>query len=407
MKKNGHSSALLVPDARGWKVRVPGGTDQALPTLDEAIAAVPAGAHLELALPCHSVLLERHKLPALDRAELADMLQLQLEKTLPFPVDEVSHGFEVLGQDENESTVLSVAASHAQLDQLCAPLRSHGRLPERITLNAMRLASGCPADETVLALWPEQEQLVVAIVCEGKLSWAQVIPSMEADAILAELPGLLITAEIEGVRTDFTSLRISPECAHLEPSLAAQFQQPIQPLADPSEAKQELDLLPASWQNEARQQERTERLKQNLLLAAVVYLVLVAGAFGFLAWTKNKAQKLQREFALMEPQYRGIQQQEERWNALGAAVVPERFAVEVMHQLTKSRMGNENLQFTSFTYTSKEWVLRGEGTTDAHFEFSQQLKKNEELINHFTLQFPNPTNIKDDRASFTITGKPL
>src|SRR5687768_11435378 len=207
MKKNGHSSALLVPDARGWRVRVTGAEDQALATLDEAIAAVPAGARLELALPCHSVLLERHKLPATDRAELADMLQLQLEKTLPFSVDEVSHGFQVLGQEDNESTVLSVAASHAELDQLCAPLRSQGRLPESITLNALRLAASCPKQEVVLAVWPEQEQIVVAIVCEGKLSWAQVIPSVEADVVLAELPGLLITAELEGVNTDFTTLR--------------------------------------------------------------------------------------------------------------------------------------------------------------------------------------------------------
>ena len=135
MKKNGFSNALLMPDAHGWRVRIPGGEDKALATLDEAIEAVPSGAHLELALPWNSVLLERHKFPATDRAELADMLQLQLEKTLPFPVEDVSHGFEVLGQDENESTVLSVAAPHAQLDQICAPLRNHGRLPERITLN--------------------------------------------------------------------------------------------------------------------------------------------------------------------------------------------------------------------------------------------------------------------------------
>src|SRR6478752_7447633 len=176
MKKNGTSNAILVPDGRGWRVRIEGGEDQTVLTLDDAIAVVPANAHVELALPCNSVLLERHKFPATDRAELADMLQLQLEKTLPFPVEEVSHGFQVLGQEENESTVLSVAASHAQLDQLCATLRSNGRLPERITLNALRLAANCPKEDSVLAVWPEQEHLVVAIVCEGKLSWAQVIP---------------------------------------------------------------------------------------------------------------------------------------------------------------------------------------------------------------------------------------
>jgi hypothetical protein len=383
-----------------------GGEDQTLLTLDDAIAVVPANAHVELALPCNSVLLERHKFPATDRSELADMLQLQLEKTLPFPVEEVSHGFQVLGQEENESTVLSVAASHAQLDQLCAPLRSNGRLPERITLNALRLASNCPKEETVLAVWPEQEQLVVAIVCDGKLSWAQVIPSMEADAVVAELPGLLITAELEGVNTDFASVRLSPECSHLEPSFELQFRKPVMPLVDASEEKPELDLLPSSWQDEAHRRERGEKLKQNLLMAAVVYLLLVAGAFGYLAWTKNQARKLQVEFARLAPKYADIERQMARWKSLEASVNPARSAVEVLHQLTKSRAGNQNLQFTGFNYTPREWVLKGEGTTDAHFELSQALKKNAELNDTFALEYPNPTNIKDEKASFTITGKP-
>lgn len=406
MKKNGHSSALLVPDAQGWRVRIPGGEGQSVASLDEAIAAIPAGAHVELALPCHSVLLERHKLPATDRTELADMLQLQLEKTLPFPVEEVSHGFEVLGQDENESTVLSVAASHSQLDQLCAPLRSHGRLPEKITLNALRLAAGCPADETVLAAWAEQEQLVVAIVCDGKLSWAQVVPTLDAETALAELPGLLITAELEGVNTEFASIRLTPDCAHLEQSLAAQFGKPVLPLPDSDEPKSNLDLLPASWQHEVKRREQTEKLKQNLLMVAVVYLLLVAGAFGYLAWLKTRARKIQAELTQLEPRYADIKRQEERWNLLAGSVAPERSAVEVLHQLTKSRLGNSNVQFVGFVYTPREWVLKGEGTTDAHFEFSQQLKKNEDLTANFDMVYPNPTNIKDDKASFTITGKP-
>jgi hypothetical protein len=350
--------------------------------------------------------MKRSRRPATDRAELADMLQLQLEKTLPFSVDEVSHGFEVLGQEENESTVLSVAASHAELDQLCAPLRNHGRLPERITLNALRVASTCPKEETVLAAWPEQEHLVVAIVCEGKLSWAQVIPSVDAETVLAELPGLLITAELEGVNTDFASIRLSPECAHLEPSLQSQFGRPVQPLVESAQATPDLDLLPASWQDEARRRDRGEKLKQNLLLAAVVYLLLVAGAFGYLAWTKNKARKTQVELASLEPKYRDITRQNERWKTLAGAIDPARFAVEVLHQLTKSRGGNENVQFTGFTYTPREWVLKGEGTTDGHFDFSQQLKKNTELLDTFEVTFPNPTNIKDEKASFIITGKP-
>jgi Tfp pilus assembly PilM family ATPase len=184
MKKNGASHALLTPGATGWRIRVTGAQDNTATTLDEALAAIPANAHIELSLPCQSVLLERHKLPATDRAEIADMLQLQLEKTLPFPVEEMSHGFELLGQDENESTILSIAAHHTQLDQICAPLRDKGRLPERITLEAQRVAAACPVNETALALWPEQDQLTVAIVAGGKLAWAQPLSGRDAETVL-------------------------------------------------------------------------------------------------------------------------------------------------------------------------------------------------------------------------------
>ena len=65
-------------------------------TLGEAAAALPLNVAVRLALPCQAALLERLKLPATDREELAGMVQLQLEKTLPYPVEEVSSDFEVI-----------------------------------------------------------------------------------------------------------------------------------------------------------------------------------------------------------------------------------------------------------------------------------------------------------------------
>lgn len=407
MKKNGHSSAILAPDARGWRLRLGDGEAKSLPTLEEVMAAIPAHAHLELALPCHSVLLERHKLPATDRAELADMLQLQLEKTLPFPVDEVSHSFEVIGQDNNESTVLSVAASHAELDQICAPLREQGMLPERITLNAMRCVAACPPGENTLAIWAEQEQLVVAVASGGKLGWAQTINSIDADAVMSALPGMMMTAEIDGVPTDFQSIRLAPECDHLNAVLAEHFGKPVLPLADGGVASQELDLLPQSWQYEAKRRERTAQVKQNLLMVAVVYLVVIAGAFVYLAILKNKDRKILNEFLALQKNHSGMAAQEKRWLALAPAVVPARFGAEVMHTLTQKRGGSKDIQFTDFRYTPKEWVLKLEGTINAFFDFSKAIKTDKEFSeDQFDITYGNPTNTKDDRASFVISGKP-
>ncbi len=425
MKQNGTTNALLTPEAHGWRLHISGGEDRTVPTLSEAIASIPAAAHIELALPCQSVLLERHKLPATDRGELADMLQLQLEKTLPFPVEDVSHGFEILSQGENESTILSVTAAHSELDQLCAPLRESGRVPEHIGLQALRIAAACPADETTLVLWAEQEQTVVAIAAGGKLAWAQPIASLDAETVMGELPGLLISAELDGVPSDFTAIRVAEDCRLLTEPLAAHFGKKVEPLsygaiAQPGEksltviAHTGLDLLPAAWKHAARSRHRGEKLKQNLLTAAVVYLLIVAAAFIYLAWTKNQVRKAQQQVADTAPRYAGIAKQIARWDALTPAVEPDRYIIEVMHLLirdlgkAKEAQPGLDLKFTSLTFNPREWIVKGEGTTDSHFTFTQQLKKDTDLTDRWDMPAPTPpyTPLKDDKVSFTITGKP-
>lgn len=405
MKHQGATSVLLSPDAHGWRVTAAGGTERNMATLGEAVAALPAQTHVELALPCQAVIIERHKLPSTDRTELTEMLQLQLEKTLPYPLDDVSHGFEVLSQSENESTVLTIAASRAQLDELCTPLREKGQIPVRITLQALRVAAACPETGNVLALWPEQEQTVCAIISDGKLAWAQPIVGLGEEAVLAELPGLLLAAELAGASTDFSEIRVNEEALELGQALAAQFGKPVVHLGELPAPKAALDLLPSSWRAEARRQERGDSLKQNLLIAAVVYLVLVAGAFGYLAWLKRQVSVVQREHDTMKPRFAGIEKQMTRWDSLAPTVEPKRYIVEVIHQLSKAWQQSDKLQFTSFTFSPREWVLKGEGTTDARFELVTRLKQNKEL-EAFDLQFPPEQPLKDDRISFVITGKP-
>ncbi len=405
MKQNGALAAFLGPDAHGWRVSVGGGAEQSVATMGEAVASLPAHANVELALPCQSVLIERHKLPSTDSAELADMLQLQLEKTLPYPLEDVSHGFEVLSQTENESTVLTFAASRMQLDELCAPMREKGHIPGRITLQALRVAASCPETGHILAIWPEQEQTACAIITDGKLAWAQPIAGLGPDAVLTELPGLLLSAELQGVPTEFSEIRVAEETAGLAEALKAQFGKPVLPIGALPGAKAALDLLPPAWQADLRRQERGDKLKQNLVIAGVLYLVLVAVAFGYLAWMKREVQTAQGEHDAMKPRFAGIEKQMGRWDSLAPVIEPKRYLVEVLHQLTKAWKQNDRLQFTSLTFGPREWIAKGEGTTDARFDLVTRLKASKEF-DAFDLQFPPEQPLKDDRFSFVITGKP-
>ncbi|MEI9895073.1 MAG: hypothetical protein WDN28_14590 [Chthoniobacter sp.] len=188
----------------------------------------------------------------------------------------------------------------------------------------------------------------MAVVCRGKLSWAQPITGRDEETVLSELPGLLISAELEGVPVDFTVIRLSHECADLEPALARHFQKSVLPLAENASTAGALDLLPPSWLHEANRRQRGEKLKQNLLRAAVAYLVLVAGAFVFLAWHKKRVLNTQNEAAALEPKYAVINQQRARWSIFAPAVEKDRYAVEVLHQLWKNWQADDKVQFTDF-----------------------------------------------------------
>ena len=400
MKKASATAALITPDLDGWRV-----AGRKFATLAEAVASVPAPGRLHLALPCQDVLLERIKLPSTDRAELTGMLQLQLEKTLPYPVEEVSSDFQVLGEGENESTLLSVAAHSGQLGDLCQPMREAARLPEKITLFAMHVAAACPADEVVLAIYPEQGKLVAAIVENRKLGWAQTFPGTDAETLTEELPRLLLPAELDGVPTNFSSIRLASDLEPLAEPLREFFGLPVElvsldgPMPEPAG-----NLLPPAWQADAKRHERSDRLRQQLLTGAVIWLLLVAAAFIYLAWLKRQEQKIAAELAAARPQLEYITSREARWNTLSPAVSPGRYTVELLYQLHKN-LPNPEVKITELDQQLSQWKVTGEAPSAAlAVEFVEKLKNEKELAG-WQINAGPPSILPNEHAQFSVFGK--
>jgi hypothetical protein len=405
MKTPTATPALLSPDAHGWRVRLPGGQHQSAKTLDEAAALLPPSQAIHLALPCHTAIIERLKFPSVDREELAGMLQLQLEKTLPYPFEEVSSDFDVISQQENESTLVSVATNNAQLDRLCEPLRSRSQLPQKVTIYAMHVAASCAPDRTTLCVWPEDEQLVVAICEGGKLSYAQTLPGMDAATVLSELPAFLLSAEMEGVPTQFDGIRVEQGCAGLRNELADYFSKPVEiisfdaPLPEPA-----TNLVPPAWIEETRRNQRSGVLKQQLQLAAGVYLVLVAAAFIYLGVQKYKMNELDKELMRTEPLVAKTEKQQARWQALAPAVDPTRYTIEIMNLLFANRPSNA-VKFTLIETGLSQWKVEGEAPNVGDvYDFNEKLKK-EPGLSGFKIEAPSPKILPNDAAQFVIYGK--
>ena len=404
MKKSSASFALLTPDAHGWKLRLPGGGVQSGKTIEEIAGAIPATDPLHLALPCQAALIERIKLPSTDRDELAGMLQLQLEKTLPYPIEEVSNDFEVIHQEENESTLLSVSANNIQLDKLCQPLRTRARLPEKVTLYAMHVAATCPADKTVLCLWPEDGELVVAICENARLSYAQTFAGLDAPTLLAELPAFLLSAEMEGAPTAFHRIRLEQGCAGLRDHLAQYFETTVEIFSfDGAMPEPATNLVPPAWVVESRRSAQAGAIKQRLSLAAAIYLLLVAGVFIYLAVQKHRVRKLDVQIAQLQPQIDTARKQQERWQLLAPAIEPTRYGIEIINLLYSNRPSKE-VNFTLLEFGPSNFTVEGEAPNDAlAVQFTAKLRK-EPGLSAYKIDAPQPSLLPGGAARFKIYG---
>lgn len=405
MKKPGASFALLMPDAHGWKLRLPGGGVQSGKTIEDVAGTLSASDPVHLALPCNAALIERIKLPSTNREELAGMLQLQLEKTLPYPIEEASNDFDVIHQEENESTLLSISANNLQLDRLCEPLRNRARLPEKVTVYAMHVAATCPADQTVLCLWPEDGQLVAAICEKGKLSYAQPFTGVDATTLLAGLPAFLLSAEMEGAPTTFGRVRIEQGCAGLRDHVAEYFGTSVEvfsfdaPMPEPA-----TNLVPPAWVVESRRTAQAGALKQRLQIAAALYLLLVAAAFIYLALQKRQVQKLDVQIAALQPQIDATRKQQERWQLLAPAIEPPRYAVEIVNLLFNSRPSKE-VTFTDVEIGPTNFKVEGEAPNDAlAVQFKTKLIK-EPGLSAYQIDGPQPSLLPGGAARFVVYGK--
>ena len=411
MKKPGGEVALLTPDADGWRL-VHAGKTHSSPTLEGALNGLPAKTPIHLALPGPMALMERLTLPSTDREELTGMVQLQLEKTLPYPVEEVTSDFEILSSDESESTVLLSAVHIPGLETLCAPMRARQRLPEKISIFAQHVAAACPPDETALAVWAEQGHLAVAICERGKLSWVQTLPGTDAETLGDDLSRALLSAEMEGVPVTFTRVLLGGDRADLATILRETFDAPLELLPlDGALPEPATNLVPLPWTAEVRKFESTERVRQRLTWVAMGYLVLVALAFLYLAWTKRQVQKVDREIAQMQPQVQAIGEMQQRWRALRPAIDPKLFAVEILY-LVRSSLPSEEVLMTVFDYSQTndgnwQFTIEGEAPTAAlAVEFTDKLQKSADLQD-FRVEKSRDKFLPDGRVQFTIVGKLL
>src|SRR5437763_11102760 len=197
-------SIFIIPTSHGWNfVRSSAQNGswsvRKLQTLEEAVPLLSSDDEFVLGLPVSAVMAQRFRLLSVDPAEFPDMIRLQIDKSLPFPVDEVTSDFELIEQSENESVVSAIAISNERLAEVASPLLERGYIPRQITVYAAQRASTHAPKGNAVLIYPEGETLVYAVTENGKLSLARVFEGGNGDLLQRELPQLRLSAELQGI----------------------------------------------------------------------------------------------------------------------------------------------------------------------------------------------------------------
>ncbi|MBI1388793.1 MAG: hypothetical protein GC154_10140 [bacterium] len=123
-------------------------------------------------------------LPSSNPDEIREMLYYDVERHVPFPIDDLEISFEMLGMaNENEARILMVCAPYSEIEpyiEMCADLRVY---PDSVLLNAMADAEaygkGLGEQETAAVVNFGRSTSTLSVVRDGKLLFSRNLPISE------------------------------------------------------------------------------------------------------------------------------------------------------------------------------------------------------------------------------------
>jgi hypothetical protein len=403
-------SIFIIPTSHGWNfVRSAeqngSWSVRKLQTLEEAVPLLSADDEFVLGLPVSAVMAQRFRLPSVDPAEFPDMIRLQIEKSLPFPAEEVTSDFELIEQSENESVVSAIAISNDRLAEVASPLLDRGYIPRQVTVYAAQRASTYAPKGNALLIYPEGEMLVYAMTENGKLSLARAI-ERNGDQLEIELPQLRLSAELQGIDASSPNVLLDETCYELRDAVQGILASPTEIVGielPPAQVK--LNLLPESWRRRRLQLARQVEWRKRLLWIGGAYVGVIVLLFAYLGLVRFQVGRSNRRITQDAPETEFVRATEAKWKALAPAIDLHYYPVEILQHLFES-LPSADVRITVYNQSARQISVDGEANTAAlAYEFIDKIKKNPDLRT-FQFDMAAPRILPNNHAQFRLEGKP-
>ncbi len=410
--------ALLMPAAEAgeWELCRATGTvpatltRQHFATMEAAAANVAPAEAFVLSLPVETGIVQRLSLPAAEPSELEEMVRIQLEKILPYPVEMVNIALQEIVRSDADVVVAVETVHQDRMLALCQPLIAREHWPVRVVFHALAVSGSVPAGEHSALIYREAGRFVLAISEGGRLSFAQALSGQTAEDLAAELPAVLLGAELEGVPTSVGTVSLDETAAAWQETLSLALGKSVT-LFDPGTAAQAAvaagadgDLSPGHWRTERLRGERMVRLRQRLLVGAGVYVGLLVLAFLWLGVLKFRVSRLDSKLAALRPVAAEAKAADAHWRTLAPAIQPSRYLVDTVQQVYDCLPPGDAVRWTVVDFTPRSVALQGEAPSpDAAVDFTDKLKANPAL-KPYHLEAEPPTSLPSGHAVFRIKG---
>jgi hypothetical protein len=366
-----------------------------------AACAAVAG-EVTVAVPSESVLLRVVDLPAGDGAEIRGMVELQVDKFSPFPVETLVMAHEVLARRGETLTVLIAAVKLAVVEALGAELGAAGLRPRRVDVetlgwwHSLRAGGAVPAaGRAVFVLMPEKtpEILVaedgVLVLFRSLGDTGDLAGPALAEEIGREVAYTLTAFELERSGAKECSLAVCVRDAKDAEPIVSRLQAEhggevrvvrLDGMASAAEGVARrsvegagVDLTPAAWHSAARGRE----FKKQMIVAgagvAALWILVMGSLFGGLAWQGYKVQRLNREQARWRDPAMEVRATRRRVAMIRRYMDRRHSALECLREV--SRLLPAGIDLTSFTYRKGESV-KADGraaTVEQVYEFKRNL----------------------------------
>ncbi|MFL6584669.1 MAG: hypothetical protein ACJ8KU_09145 [Chthoniobacterales bacterium] len=402
---------FLIPAGKGWNIVrfAPHNSVwevRGVLNLEEAAPLLGADENIIFGLPVAAVLAQRLRLPTVEPDEFGEMVRIQIEKSLPYAPEELTSDYDVIERTEEGTVISAVAVHNEKLRELAAPLISRGIIPSQVTVyGAQRSATHAPTG-TALFIYPETESTICAISEEGKLSFTRSLNGADASQLQRDLPQLALTAELQGIDTNFDNVLLDESLYTLRDTLQDVFATPADLVAvEAPPAAVRLNLLPDEWKARRRQLVRQREWRKRLILAGMAYAAVLVLFLAYLFVLRWRVSSLEKRIAHDAPQVDFIKKTEAEWKELAPAMDPRYYPIEVLLHLFES-LPSADVRITQFNQSARQISVDGEANSAALvYQFADKVKKNPGL-QAFTFDLPQPPRIlPNEHAQYRLEGK--